>query len=347
MEVPIRRAAGAGPLRVAVSVGLALAMFAFGFGVYFAAGYLRAGHAYIVRPDQTSAPSLPGTMYVVQGGVVYRFRNGSFTAVTSDKGWMQPAATSDGTRVVAVKRTTNHSDLYLLSGSKSPVRLTDTSSKVVEGNHWIFYPRFSPDGSQIFYDFDPKDPYNSYRVDLAILASPAGDLARWQLWTNPNQYTGGDVTPVPLRDGGLVYTKFSIDDQSVLHSQLWFQAGAGTPGIQLTDPTLDCIQPAVSQDEKQIAMVCRKGQTQTTELDVATFDETARTLTTPRPLVTGQLVASPAFAPDGKSIAYLAPAEPQGPFELWTVRAAGTPSPREITTNLAFDAESAPVWLAA
>lgn len=349
MEVQARRSSGAPALvNLLIAVGLALAMFAFGFGVYFAAGYLKVGQPRIVAPDRTTAPSLPGTMYVVQDGVIYRFRAGSFTALTpKGAGFVQPAATADGGRLVAVRRFTNWSDLYQLSpDGKTATRLTDDTSKVVEGNHWIFYPRFTADGSELFYDFDPKDPYNSYRVDLAILASPAGNLGRWQQWTYPNQYTGGDVTPVPLRDGGLVYTKFSIDAQSVLHSQIWLQARAGSPGVALTDPSLDCIQPAVSQDEKLIAMVCRKGQTQSADLSVAAFDEAALSLAAPTPLVSGQLVGSPTFSPDGKTIAYLAPATTQGAFQLWTVQASGTPSPKQITTNLGLDAQSAPVWIA-
>ena len=347
MELPARHAAGTGAtLRLFTAIGLAIAMFAFGYGVYFAAGYLKVGRPIVERPDNTTAPALAGTMYVVQGGVIYRFKAGSFVAVTSDNGWMQPAATADGSKLVAVKRSTNQTDLYEISNGKQTTRLTDNSSRQVEGNHWIFYPRFSPDGTQLFYDFDPKDPYNSFRVDLAILASPALNLGRWRIWTNPNQYTGGDTTPVPLRDGGLVYTKFSIDDQSVLHSQIWFQAGPQSQGVALTDAALDCIQPAVSPDETMLAMVCRKGQTQSAEVDVASFDEAAQTLAAPRQLVTGALVASPAFSPDGKTIAYLAPAQTQGPFQLWTVQASGKPSVQQITTNLGLDAQSAPVWIA-
>jgi len=53
------------------------------------------------------------------------------------------------------------------------------------------------------------------------------------VWSTPNQYTGGDVEPVPV-NGGLIYTKYSIDDRSAVHSQVWFQRRAGSPGIALT-----------------------------------------------------------------------------------------------------------------
>ncbi|HEY1455862.1 MAG TPA: hypothetical protein VGG31_05155 [Candidatus Dormibacteraeota bacterium] len=348
MEVRARRTSGAAPLlHLLTAIGLALAMFAFGFSVYFAAGYLRAQRHVILRPDKTTGVALPGTMYVVQSGAIYRYVNGSFTKLTAESGWTQPAIAPDGSQLVAVRRYTNWSDLYQMDpNGRSMTRLTNNSSNVVEGNHWIFYPRFSPDGSRLFYDFDPEDPYNSYRVDLAILSSPAANLGRWLEWTYPNQYTGGDVEPIPLRDGGLVYVKFSIDQQSVLHSQIWLQARAGSTGVALTDPSLDCIQPAISPDERLMSAVCRKGQAQTTELDVAAFDEQAPSLAAPSPLVTGQLVASPAFSPDGKTIAYLAPSRSQGAFQLWTIPVTGAPAPKQITTDLALDSLSAPVWVA-
>jgi Tol biopolymer transport system component len=347
----IRRGETSSPrtfVHLLIAVFLALAMFAFGFGVYFAAGYLKASRQVIQLPDKTTGVALPGTIYVVQSGAIYKFVNGSFTAITAQSGFMQPAVSPDRSQLVAVRRYQNWSDLYRMDlNGKALTRLTNNTSSVVEGNHWIFYPRFSADGSRIFYDFDPKDPYNSYRVDLAILSSPAANLGSWLQWTYPNQYTGGDVSPVPLRDGGLIYVRFSIDAQSVLHSQVWLQSRAGSAGVALTDPTLDCIQPAVSADEKTLAVVCRKGQTQSSDLYVGSFNEQAPSLSlvAPSPLVGGQLVASPAFSPDGKTIAYLAPSRSQGSFQLWTVGVSGSPAPKQVTTNLALDSLSAPVWL--
>ncbi|HUE68999.1 MAG TPA: hypothetical protein VMP38_12495, partial [Candidatus Acidoferrum sp.] len=62
-------------------------------------------------------------------------------------------------------------------------------------------------------------------------------------------------------------------------------------------------------------------------------------------LVSGQLVASPAFAPDGRTIAFLAPSAHGGGFQLWTVNPAVAGSVRDITTDLGLDSTSAPVWL--
>jgi len=325
-------------------------MSGFGVGVYHAAGYLKAARPQVQRPSQTTGPSLAGTLFVVQSGAIYRYEKGHFIQITSEAGWAQPAADPSGSRLVAVRRQPDASDLFLLARSgRVEARLTSNDASAVELNHWAFDPRFSPDGSTIFYDYDPKDPYNSFRVDLAIFASPADTSSRAsKQWTYPNQYTGGDVGPVPLRDGGLIYARFSIDDQSKVHSQILFQARPGSLGVALTDPSADCLQPALSPDERQLAMVCTHGQSETAELTVAGFYRATLSLGPATVLARGRLAASPAFAPDGKTIAFLAPATPGGGFQLWTVSAVQStaPAPTPISSNLDLDATSAPVWIA-
>jgi Tol biopolymer transport system component len=333
-------------IRWLVGVGLVIAMLAFGVGVYHAAGLLKGAQGAVHRPTEISGPTLPGTMYVVQGGAIYRFQHGSFTQITPENGWMQPALAPQN-QLVAIRRQPNYSDLYLLtSGGQTVAQLSHNSSTVsAEENHWTFYPRFSPDGTLLYYDFDPKDYFDSYRVDLAIFASPLNANGKAVEWTQPNNYTGGDVTPLPLRGGGLIYTKYSIDDSFQVHGQIWLQKRAGSAGQALTAPELGCAEPALSPGERLIAMVCNKGGNQTAELDVATFDPTTFTLGSPAALVTGQLVASPTFSPDGKTIAFLAPSTPGGGFQLWTVGSSGPASTRDITTDLGLDSASAPVWV--
>lgn len=324
-------------------------MTGFGVGVYHAAGSLKAGRPQVQRPNQTAGPSLPGTIFVVQAGAIYRYQKGRFVQITSNAGWMQPAPNPNGGGLVAVRRQTNQSDLFLLERTgRTGAGLTHNASTTVEANHWAFYPRFTPDGSQVFYDYDPKDPYNDYRVDLAIFATQAGQAAGAPVqWTYPNQYTGGDTSPVPLRGGGLIYTRFSIDDQSKVRSQIFYQARPGSPGTALTDAAAGCLQPAMSPDERQVAMVCTHGQTQFAELTTAPFDRSTLSLGPPAVLVRDRLVAAPAFAPDGRTIAYLAPSTPGGGFQLWIIAAAPStaPAPRPVSSELDLDATSAPVWM--
>jgi Tol biopolymer transport system component len=332
-----------------ISALLVLAMSAFGVGVYHAAGYLKASEPRVQRPSQTAGPLLPGTVYVVQGGAIYGYQKGRFSQLTSESGWMQPAADSTGSQLVAVRRLGDVSDLYLMArNGVVSAQVTHNSSSTAELNHWAFYPRFSPDGSQLFYDYDPKDWYNPYRVDLSIFASPVDPASTKAVqWTHPNLYTGGDVNPLPLRSGGLVYTKFSIDDNSKVHSQIWLQSRPGSAGAALTDAEADCLQPALSPDEHLLAMVCINDQPFGGQISVASFYPATASLGPAAVLARGQLVASPAFSPDGKTLAYLAPAAAGGGFQLWTVPATEStaPPPKQITANLDLDAASAPVWI--
>jgi Tol biopolymer transport system component len=330
-------------------MALVFAMFVFGAGVYHAAGHLKAGRPYVQRPTQTTGPTLAGTMYVVQAGAIYRFQRGAFHQITPEEGWMQPASDPAGNRLVAVRRQANVSDAYVLEpNGRAWMQLTHNGSAATELNHWVFNPRFSADGSQIFYAYDPKDPYNSYRLDLAIFSSAAAPSSTSSVrWTYPNPYTGGDVNPVPLPGGELVYTKFSIDLQAKVHSQIWLQNRPGSPGVALTGPESDCLQPAISPDSHMLAMVCTNGQPLSAQLVVAPFYPATLSLGAPVVLVKGLLVASPAFSPDGKTVAYLAPAAPGGGFQLWTIPATQStaPAPRQISNGLDLDAASAPVWL--
>lgn len=334
-------------MRWAVGAGLVLAMLVFGVGVYHAAGMFRADLPTVHRPNEVKVAALPGTMYVIQSGAIYRFKQGSFTQVTAENGWMQPSVAPAGGQLVAVRRQTNFSDLFLLStGGKQVAQLTrNYTPGPAESSHWAFYPRFSADGATLFYDYDPKDRFNNYRVDLAIYASPSAPSSRSSVqWSLPNEYTGGDVNPVPLRGGGLLYTKYSIDESFQVHSQIWVQKRPQTAGQALTPPELGCGQAAVSADEKLLAMICTKGSNQSADLDVATFDPATLTLGSPATLVSG-LVASPSFSPDVKTVAYLAPSKPGGRFQLWTVGSSGPSSVRDITTDLGLDSSSAPVWV--
>ena len=246
-----------------------------------------------------------------------------------------------------MQRHPNYSDVYLLTNSGHIVQqLTHLQSSSVEGNHWAFFPRFSADGTRVFFAYDDKVP-GTYEVDLTILSVTAVGSGQGVVWTVPNQYTGGDTDPVPTRDGGLVYTKYSINDQAAVHSQVWLTPRPGAGGTPLTKPEEDCAQPALSPDGKSIAMVCRRGQLQSTELVLATFDASSGTLGPETVLMHGQLVASPAFSPDGQTIAFLAPVQQGGTFQLWTVPADSSPSPsaaRPITQNVGLDSTAAPVW---
>jgi Tol biopolymer transport system component len=302
---------------------------------------------------------------MAQGGALYRLENGQFSEIKPGPGdWTQPTSAPQG-GLIAVSRQIHFSDLYLLDGSGHAVRqLTKNQTGPVEANHWAFYPNVGPDGKTLYYSYDPKDLSNTFRVDLAVWSMPLqGTQAQGRRRTTPSPYTGGDVQPLSLSSGAVVFTRYGIDDAGHSQSQIWLQARAGATGQALTEPADDCSAPALSHDGARLAMVCTNGR-QSATLQVAPFD--GQKLGPREVVVEGQLAAMPAWAPDGQSLLYTAPGGPSGRFQLWLVQApsssaspspgavkpSGNPTPvaarqpRLVTNDLDLDATSAPLWVA-
>jgi hypothetical protein len=195
--------------------------------------------------------------------------------------------------------------------------------------------------------------------------------AQWQArrWTDPYWNTGGDVSPIPLASGALLFVRHSIDPSTAVHSQIYYQSRALALAMPLTAEADDCSQAALSPDGTQIAMVCSHGK-QSTVLEVAPFSGTA--LGPARVLLDGGLYASPVWSPDGKALAYFAPQGMTGHFQLWylALPVAATPSasispspstssrassivaptptpapvPVQVTEGVDLSATSPPVW---
>jgi hypothetical protein len=145
-----------------------------------------------------------------------------------------------------------------------------------------------------------------------------------------NNYTGGDMQPVPV-PGGIIYTKYTYDQNGNRTGQLWFTSRAGSPGRALTSTDDSCAQPALSPDGGSLAMICTY-QKQVSYLTIASWNGSS--LGVLRTMISDQLVAQPAWAPDGSGIAYLAPGGPAAPFQLWFLpkNAYNPPAPPPVPT---------------
>jgi hypothetical protein len=247
--------------------------------------------------------------------------------------------------------------------------------------HWSFYPRLSHNQKTVFMSYDM--PKGGFDVPMSIWGMPVGKtMSQARLWSVSIDYTGGDMEPLPLPSGALMYTKFLYFDQHIV-SQIWITNQPEIPyrcgsfcisvppgpghGRPLTRPEEDCAQPSLSPDGRTVAMICTH-ETQESYLVLAPFNGRTGTLGTPRNVITKQLVAQPTWAPDGSGIAYLAPALAGAGFQLWwlpraayvapapspvpsasaipTTAPAQIPAkPVEITTNLGFDATSPIAWI--
>ncbi|GAC1479969.1 MAG: hypothetical protein PVSMB9_04180 [Candidatus Dormibacteria bacterium] len=347
-------------------------MLLVGAGTYLYLGSLKS----LVVKQRAQMPTvikpkfkLPGTMYVVQGGALFQFRDGIFTQLASGD-WMQPALTPDHTKLVAVLRSAQSSDLYLLDlGGHIIKRLTHDGSRIIDGNHWTFYPRISADSQSVIYSYD--SPKYGYQVDFSIWSMPLnGSQFQARRRTTANDHTGGDVEAIPLGGTALLYVRH-VNDLTGVRSQIWYQPRPGYLGYALTNAADDCGQPALSPDHSQLAMICTGGK-QSTQLEVAPFNGTA--LGAARVLVDGGLSAQPTWSPDGGGLAYFAPSGVAGHFELWWVpvgavvpvttptgaAAASSASagsskppvattaapivPLQVTSGLDLAATSAPAW---
>jgi Tol biopolymer transport system component len=344
-------------MKRAVTIVTLLALMAgFGFGVNRLIASRKSkipteATVYIPTATRTSVV-LPGTLYLAQNGEIYRLSDGFFNNLhlSVAKGqWMQPAYVPGTQDLVAVLRSAEFSNMYLLNSQGGLIRQLSHNATAqipkVWLNHWMFWPRFSPDGSTIYFSYDQPKNSGTYAVDFSIWSgSLSGKLASKQL-TNSNPFTGGDVEPTRMANGAVMYSRYGIGSGNAFSLIAIVTKPLGTP-VLLTTPKQDCGQPAPSPDGTMVAMVCIGGTgLQSTRLEVAPLVGTK--LGTPRTLVDNCLCSAPEWAPDGSGLVYYNTADASGHFELWWIKGAlsAAPSPPlQVTTNLDFDATSPPSW---
>ena len=327
-----------------------MAAFAFGVNRFLAS---RQTHVAAASNPVEARPAfiLPGTLYLAAQGDLFKLSDGKFTDLhmpASAGTWMQPALVPGTRNLVAVARQDAYSEVYLVdTTSRTVTQLShnQTASPTIQLNHWMFWPRVAADGTTVYVSYDAPKSTQSYEIEFAVWKGALnGNLAQTQQ-TDPFSYTGGDTEVIPMTNGNLLYAKYEISNGNV-YSRLAIQSVPMREPAYLTDDTADCAQPALSPDQTQVAMICTNGTgLQSTSLQVATL--TGTTLGPPRTLVADCLCSSPAWAPDGSGLAYLAPADATGHFQLWWLAGASdaTPTPpKQVTTGLDFDGTSPPAW---
>lgn len=372
--------------RVLLAAGLAVLMILSSVGSYMYLGSRQSNLTALPQQPKAVLPSpgtsnLSGTLFLTQGGAIYSLSAGRFHQLTSADGWAQLSVYPGG-NLLAIKRSAFFSDVYILSRLGTVIRKLTSNTAAASNHdpsarHWSFYPRLSHNQKTLFMSYDK--PKFGFDVPMSIWAVPLGkSISQGRLWTISNDYTGGDMQPLPLASGALMYTKYLYGPDQKLVSQVWLTTQAGAVGKPLTRPDEDCSQPALSPNGRTIAMICTH-ETEVSYLELATFN--GSTLGPRRNLITKQLVAQPTWAPDSSGIAYLAPAVVGKGFQLWWLPKAAyappipspvptpiptpggpvtlplptpTPSPLptpivikpiQITTNLGFDATSPMAWI--
>ena len=369
--------------RIVLAVALVAVVLVGGTSSYVFLGSRQSKIAAPVEKPTVAAPRaqalvLPGTIFLSQDGALYSLSAGRFHQLTPEAGWAQPSVYPDGSgNLLAVKYGQYWSDVYVVNRYGTPIRqITNNKGRLGIADpsldHWSFYPRVS--GSTLWMTYDGLKCDGCYDVSPAIYAMPInGTIRQARAWTDGGYYSGGDQQPIPV-PGGVIYTKYSFGPDGKLVGRLWFTSRPNSLGRALTTPGEDCRTPSLSPDGTQIAMVCTY-EKQVAYLTVAPWN--GSTLGARKTLISDQMVAQPTWAPNGSGIAYLAPSEVGGPFQLWWLPSAAyappppspipTPTPGgphngplpssappsppppvkpiQVTTNNGFDATSPIAWL--
>ena len=311
----------------------------------------------------TTSPQvrLQGTIYVSQEGSIYAISGSSVRrlALPSGGDWTQPRVLADGSLLV-IRRFDAYSDLYHVAASgRVLTRMTSDDQSTTNGtlslDHWILWPSISPDGSNVYFATDaPKPaPNQSYEVDFSLWSAPLGGaftigvtgVSGGTRWSVPDLYTGGDIAPVPLPNGSVLYSSYANTGKGTVVTVLGLQTSPTSAMRTLTTPQQDCGAPAVAPDGVTVAMVCTYTG-QTADLEVATLEGNA--LGPARVLAANCLCNSPSWSPAGDNLLYMNAADPDGTFGLWYIANAGGAHPgatRRVTdASVDLDATSAAAW---
>jgi hypothetical protein len=312
--------------------------------------------------DNTSPQvRLPGTIYVSQEGAIYAISGTKVRklALPSGGDWTQPRVLADGSLLV-IRRFDEYSDLYHVTSTGHIVsQLTSddesTANATLQLDHWILWPSVGPDGTDVYFATDaPKPaPNKSYEVDFSLWSAPLGapfsigdtGVAGGTRWSVPDVYTGGDIEPVPLPSGGVLYSSYANTGKGTVVTVLGLQTGPNSPMQSLTTPQQDCGAPAVAPDGVTVAMVCTNAG-QSAELEIGTLE--GNTLSPLRVLAANCLCNSPSWSPSGDNLLYMNAADPDGNFGLWYIANAGGLHPsatrRVSDASVDLDATSAAAW---
>jgi Tol biopolymer transport system component len=307
-----------------------------------------------------------------------------------------PAVSPDHKWIAFVVRYKNYADLaYMpITGGKINILRSGQGKYYYNGPFihssytWQSQPAWSQDSTHLLFlsDFEKEDWYaytpNSPLLDLQVFSIPLNDPTQVQDVAYAYFGDGGDRDPSyrPGHPDQIVYTHYAYDDTHTQQVIQIFLEDANAisryprghyhpgepgfdPGVAITPPQDQNLQPAFSPDGNSIAYVRRQGSDQmglyvmpvpegvTSEPNnPAVAQQALEPYKQSSLILTGEFISQPAWSPDGKQISYLS--YNNQTFDIWLVNVSLDTktgvyhmkgSPMQLTDG-GVDGDSRPCW---
>ena len=324
---------------------------------------------------------LNNTREIMTGGNIFD------PAVSPNGKWILVSTRYNNSSNISIMPVNGGARRNLLSGGGS---FYNDGGFIKSSNHWFVQPAWSPDSTHILFMSDLQKNFVWYFLGGDFARAPFLDLQVFSIsLNNPNSKPqdvayasfgdGGDRDPSyrPGHPGEIVYTHYAYDtttrtqqviqiyleDANAIANHPGVYHPGYDPGIAITDPKGQNIQPAFSPDGNAIVYVRRESPTQMGLYTMSVPEGVTANPNDPKTeqkallpykksshILSGQYVSQPIWSRDGKQIAYISYNNSE--FDLWlanvTLNATtGTYSlqgnPVQLTTG-GIDGNSRPFW---
>lgn len=345
-----------------------------------------------------------GKIYFTIGRNIWVYDGkGNTQQLTNGLDARDPAVSPNGKTLVFIVRFKDFANLEFMPTAGGPhhTLITGNGNYYNDGGfikssyYWIGQPTWSSDGSRLLFlsDVQKENWYgiggyfnNAPFLDLQIFSAP---YKSQPLKSNPDLQVaayasfgdGGDRDPAyrPGHPGEIMYTHYAYDasgTQQVIQLYLADSTMIVThpslygnplldPGVPITPPSGQNLQPTFSADGNAIAYI-RRESTNSMGLyimptpngvtndpgNAANQQKALQPYQKSSHILSGQFIGQPLWSPDGKQIVYIS--YNNGTFDIWLANISLNPttgvysikgSPVQLTTG-GVDGDSRPFWTA-
>jgi hypothetical protein len=257
------------------------------------------------------AASVKGSIYVAQGGRIWKLRGGKITALTpTGQQLASPTASANGGVTAASLMGSGQAQIAVGGPDFAGLAPLTPAQKDPHKASLDLKPALSPDGTRLAFMSDRA----SCCSDEAIWEGP---IHRPRQVSFPPDTTGGDDAPAYVPDATSVVLIAWRSNRGNLDAAADFLDPAPGPAGKL----------AWTSRQGDIANIAVGNLDASSAVTVASFGDCRQ----------------PVWSPDGKNLVFIS--AHGGSMDLWTVPAAGG-TPQRLTSGADLDANSHPAWIA-